>query len=262
MNTRRRTSLHLLLSACLGVLSACSSGQAPEAARVEVDTRETRSMLGKVVGKAMDEARHEIRTGNLSISAESRDVPDAEISPQGELLIDGRKVETTPAQRALLLDYRGHLAGVAESGMDIGLQGADLATKAMGEAVKSMFTGKSEAEIERSIEAEADGIKAAAVQLCERLPAMLASQRQLAAALPAFAPYATMDESDIDDCMDDQDGATDAQRAQRRDEIREGIRGSIQTVVQTAGLASRGTVEADAEAAAAKPAEDEAASTR
>jgi hypothetical protein len=250
-----------MLCLSLGAMSACGAGNSPQPADGKPEARQTHSMLGNVVGKAMDEARSEIRTGNLSISAESRDLPKAEISPQGDLLIDGRKVETTPGQRALLLDYRGHLVGVAESGMDIGLQGADLAAKAMGEAVKGMFTGKSEAEIERSIEAEADGIKAAAVRLCDRLPAMLASQRQLAAALPEFAPYATMDESDIDDCMDDHDGgASEAQRAQRREEIRKGIRsgirGSIQAAAQTAGLASRGTAEATAETKT-----DEAAAT-
>lgn len=249
--TRLRSARLMALLACLGAVSACGAGTSPDTATASPDAPKTQSALGNVIAEAMDEARQEIRTENLSISAESKDVPDAEISPQGELLIDGRRVETTPGQRALLLDYRGHLVGVAESGMDIGVQGADLAAKAMGEAFKGMFTGKSEAEIERSIEAEADGIKAAAMRLCDRLPAMLASQRQLAAALPEFAPYATMDESDIDDCMDDHDeGATDAQRAQRRDEIRkgirDGIRGSIQTVAQSTGLASRGTVDSEA----------------
>lgn len=238
MSTLRRTCARLLLPACLSVMSACSSGQAPEAATAEAEARQTHSMLGNVVGKAMDEARSEIRTGNISISAESHDLPKAEISPQGDLL----------------LDYRGHVVGVAESGMDIGLQGADLAAKAMGEAFKGMFTGKSEAEIEKSIESEADGIKVAAVQLCDRLPAMLASQRQLAAALPEFAPYATMSEDDIDDCMDeDSDSSSEAKRTRRREQvrgdIRKGIRGSIQKVVQSTGLASRD----DAEITEAKP---------
>ena len=34
---------------------------------------------------------------------------------------------------------------------------------------------------------------------------MLATQQQLAAALPAFKPYATMEQADIDDCADDID---------------------------------------------------------
>jgi hypothetical protein len=41
------------------------------------------------------------------------------------------------------------------------------------------------------------------------MPALLASQQKLAAAMPQFQPYATMKQKDIDDCskdMSDEDG--------------------------------------------------------
>jgi hypothetical protein len=47
------------------------------------------------------------------------------------------------------------------------------------------------------------------MQLCKRMPGLLTSQQKLAAALPAFRPYATMTQEDIDDCgrdMKDKDG--------------------------------------------------------
>ncbi len=53
------------------------------------------------------------------------------------------------------------------------------------------------------IQAEAQKIKAQARKLCDRLPAMHATQQQLAAALPEFRPYATMTEEDIADCRKD-----------------------------------------------------------
>jgi hypothetical protein len=52
-------------------------------------------------------------------------------------------------------------------------------------------------------------IQAAAMQLCKRMPGLLTSQQKLAAALPAFRPYPTMTQEDIDDCgkdMKDKDG--------------------------------------------------------
>jgi hypothetical protein len=68
-----------------------------------------------------------------------------------------------------------------------------------------------------------------------------------------------MTADDIDDCSDEQHVA----REQVREEIRTGIRSSIQQVVQSAGLASRGTTDAadagkseDAAAAADAAAED------
>ena len=40
--------------------------------------------------------------------------------------------------------------------------------------------------------------EAQAKRICNRMPAMLASRQALAASLPAFKPYATMDQSDVD----------------------------------------------------------------
>ncbi len=53
------------------------------------------------------------------------------------------------------------------------------------------------------MEARGEAIEAEAMKLCARLPPLLASQQALASALPAFQPYATMDQQDIDDCGKD-----------------------------------------------------------
>ena len=42
-----------------------------------------------------------------------------------------------------------------------------------------------------------------AIEICVQLPALLETQQQLSASLPEFAPYANMDQSDIDDCIQD-----------------------------------------------------------
>ena len=91
---------------------------------------------------------------------------------------------------------------LAEAGMDIGVQGADLGMKAAGDAIASIFRGDTDG-VEKRIEAEAQRLEASALRLCDSLPALLAAQQALAAAVPEFAPYATMDAGDIDDCRDD-----------------------------------------------------------
>ena len=91
------------------------------------------------------------------------------------------------------------MIGIAEAGIDIGVQGANLGAQAAGEAIKGIFSGNSE-QIEARINAEADKIKASAAKICDQLPALMATQQQLAAAVPEFKPYAKMDQSDIDDC--------------------------------------------------------------
>lgn len=83
--------------------------------------------------------------------------------------------------------------------MDIGVAGANLGVKAAGEALKGIFSGDTNG-IEERVNAEASKIEAQAKQLCTLLPGMMAKQQALAAAVPEFKPYATMDQSDIDDC--------------------------------------------------------------
>jgi hypothetical protein len=198
VNTARSIALIALLGS-MSILPACGAKQAPE----PTAKQEEKSVITKAVTEAITEARQEIHEGNITISEREPNLPKAEITPKGDLLVAGKAVTIDADQRALLMDYRAHVIGVAESGMEIGVQGADLATKAMGEAFKGIFSGKSEQEIEKTVEAEAAKIKMSAAKLCGRLPAMMASQQRLAAALPEFKPYATMTQEDIDDCFKD-----------------------------------------------------------
>jgi hypothetical protein len=152
------------------------------------------------VKNATEGAREELAKENFDLSASGQ--PKAEITPGGELLIDGKAVPLSAEQKALLIEYRGHIAKLAEAGIGIGLEGADLAGKAVSEAIKGIFTGQGD-QVEKKIEAEAEGIRASAQKLCELLPAMKATQDKLAAALPEFKPYATMDQKDVEDCGKD-----------------------------------------------------------
>jgi hypothetical protein len=94
------------------------------------------------------------------------------------------------------------VVAIATDGMNVGLAGAKLGASAAGEALKGIFSGDSEG-VEKRINAEAAKIEAQAKRICDRLPAMLASQQALARELPAFKPYASMDQSDVDDCGKD-----------------------------------------------------------
>jgi len=155
------------------------------------------STVGKTVQDATDKARKELAESNISVS--NGQSIKAEITPQGELLINGTAVATDAHQRELLLDYRKQVEAVAGAGMEIGVAGANLGVKAAGEALKGIFSGDTQG-IEGRVNAEASKIEAQAKQLCTLLPGMMAKQQALAAAVPEFKPYATMDQSDIDDC--------------------------------------------------------------
>lgn len=206
-------------------LLACSQPPAPPAppsppAPPAASGNAGKGFIGRQVDQALAEARKELHAGNLSINGDininvngkqigkgDSQLPKAEISPKGELLVEGKAVETSPAQRQQLLTYRNQVLGIADAGMAIGSQGADLAGKALGGVAGVIFGGdQAEKEFEARMEAEGRKIEAEALKLCKQLQPLLASQQALAASLPAFKPYATMTQEDIDDCGKDAKG--------------------------------------------------------
>lgn len=187
------------LLVALGSLGACS-GPPPSG------TDDATAIKTSRIQESLQEARREVRThvdeDNITLSAHDRSLPKAEITPAGDLLVDGNAVQVDANQRALLVRYRAHIADLAVAGADIGIQGAELATKAMGEALRGVVSGETDG-MDKRIEAEAEKIEVQARLLCERMPAMLQTQQALAQALPEFRPYATMDADDIRDCRSD-----------------------------------------------------------
>lgn len=196
----------------LPLVSACSRPGAPatpsSAASADGGPQ---TVLGKTVDGAMRKVRQELETRNLDVGDVTRMVSGgrdsgnaagagkAQITPTGDLLIGGKPVSVTPRQRAMLLDYRKQVIAVAETGMALGVKGADLA----GTAVLDTFSGLMQGNVDEAgkrIDAAGQRIAAQARQICMQLPALLDSQQQLAASLPAFKPYATMTRADLADC--------------------------------------------------------------
>ncbi|MNV23109.1 hypothetical protein D3C71_1141100 [compost metagenome] len=167
--------------------------------RTPTNSASTDTTLGQKVREATDEARKKMAEGNLSVS--SSDGTKVEISPKGDLLINSTPVTLNDSQRALVLQYRQQMLAVAEAGIDVGVQGANLGVRAASEALKGIFSGNTD-QIEERVNAEAAKIEANAMKICDQLPALLATQQQLAAVIPEFKPYAKMDQSDINDCRD------------------------------------------------------------
>jgi hypothetical protein len=222
MNTIRASLAPLLFaSLALPLLGACNpasqpAATAPPAAQSAATTAQPQTALGRMVDNGVREARAELEKGNIDIDGHvsiqvgadhhaverNPNLPRAQVTPQGDLLIEGKAVTVTPAQRAMLLTYRQQIIDVAEAGMSMGVQGADLAGKAVSEVLGSVFSGKGE-DFGRRMEAEGKKLEVQGRQLCMKLEPMRATQQQLAASLPEFKPYATMTADDIEDCRKD-----------------------------------------------------------
>jgi len=179
------------------------------------------------VAKDLDDARQEIRTEmakarveleseNLSLDGlhfgkENKDqatkrgtVPKGEITPRGDLLIDGEAVAVDAVQRRQLLDYRAQVIGIARTGMDAGEQAAMLAIDATDVSLFRLIVGGLTGSLERRVEATVQrGIQPMVLQICHRLPQLRDSQQALAASMPDFRPYATLDSDDVENCERD-----------------------------------------------------------
>lgn len=175
---------------------------------------------------------------NLKLTASGH--PRAEVSAKGDFIVDGKPVPVNDQQRALLVAYHRELGGIADAGIATGKEGAKLAGKAVGAAVKGIFSGDPD-RIDREMEAEAKKVEAEAMKICDRLPGLYKAQQDLATALPAFQPYAGMEPADIEDCRNDHADSHEAGK-------------QVGHVVGQAVKATRGDAAQEADAAAAEPA--------
>lgn len=222
MNAFRLAPLALLvlplLGACQRHAADASVASAPAGGTVAAPatTSAPQTMLGKTVDAALRKAREELESSNIDISrgvdVQTNDKgrhfsiggrvdanSKAAITPTGDLLLEGKPANVTPAQRALLLQYRQQIISVAEAGMAVGTKGADLAGEALAQTFSGLIHGNAE-EAGKRIEAQGEKLKAEAHQICTLLPGLMQTQQQLASSLPDFKPYATMTQQDIEDC--------------------------------------------------------------
>lgn len=129
----------------------------------------------------------------------------ATIGSSGDFAVDGKPVDITPAQRALLLQYHAGAVAVREHGVATGKAGAAIAGEALKGVASSLAGGDGKSTEER-VNAQADQVKQAALRICDDLEQIRDAQDQLATQLEAFKPYDQLITADsVSDCRKDND---------------------------------------------------------
>lgn len=206
MNIR---NVALALSLLLPIVAQAGE---PTATGINAEVRQEMSDARKEVRAELAKAKLELATENLRIDNTlqfagedddaSDELPEAEITPQGDFLIEGKAQAIDAEQRRQLLAYRGQVVGIATTGIDIGQRAADAALDEVGDSswvglLFNAMSGRLERRVEQVVRQQ---VEPAVRGICRQLPAVRASQQQLAASLPQFRPYATLEAGDVEDC--------------------------------------------------------------
>ncbi|KAF1697779.1 YggN family protein [Pseudoxanthomonas koreensis] len=209
----RRALLPALLLAC--TLPIAAHAAKPAKGGVEGEISSELAQARKEVSRELAAARAELENGNLELGNgmhfgksrhrdDGKPLPKAEITPDGDFLIEGEAVAIDTAQRRELLAYRAQVIDIANAGIDIGERSAQLAIDAVDRGLFSLMfsamTGSLERRIEKTVK---EAIEPGLLQICDSLPALMDSQQRLATRLPQFRPYATLEADDVNDCADD-----------------------------------------------------------
>ncbi len=194
MNMSKAFLSPLLIVTLFGA-TACTQ-EARQAATEAGETIKAATAETGDAAKAIAEAREKLKQENLTLGRDGQG-PKAELTPTGDLLIDGRAVSMTQEQRGAALAYRTELLAIADAGLVMGQQGVELAGEAMSQVVAGLFNGDAE-KAGAQIEAKGQEIAAAGLALCERLQGFEATQERFASLVPEFTPYAKAVEINAD----------------------------------------------------------------
>ncbi|HVJ36542.1 MAG TPA: DUF2884 family protein [Stenotrophomonas sp.] len=185
-------ALRLLgLVASVLLLGACSrhdSGH--DSAKAEPDGGKREHVVSVSSGISLDGDKLTLRRGTL---------PEAVITPTGDLVLGGKTVTTSEPQRQAMTAYRKQVQAITLQGVELGKAGARLGADAAGEAIKGLFNGEVD-KIGDKVEAQADAIKKEALKLCDQVELLRLAQDAAVQRVPEFKPYSQVDQDDVAEC--------------------------------------------------------------
>lgn len=194
-------------------LLASGTAHADDGLGIRAEIQQELAQARQDVRRDLARERHALQTDNLRLDGSriigqrgdaTARLARAEITPAGDLLIAGKAQPIDITQRRHLLAHRGLVIEIAKAGIDIGERAAHMAIDAVDMPVMALMfsamTGGVERRVERMVKREVEPVVLA---LCNKMPALRASEQRIAAGLPAFRPYATTTDDDVRSCRRD-----------------------------------------------------------
>lgn len=125
----------------------------------------------------------------------------ARITPDGALLIAGESQKVTAAQRDRLRHYVATVEDMRAKALALAGAAGQFAGRVVSDVLAGLFSGASEAQIDRAAHAHARDFKQQALPICEDAQTLKHLQDFLTASLPAFRPYAIIAGHDVEECQ-------------------------------------------------------------
>ena len=152
---------------------------------------------GSGSGISVDGQRIDVHAGRVSIRTRSGGT--AQILRNGDLRIAGRPVVLTPAQHVLTTRYFTQTQIALFDGVRTGIAGARMAGSVIGALIPALLHDDSRI-IDDTAHAQTVKLDRHVDRLCAEIGAIRSTQDQLVARLPAFAPYAVIDQRSVKSC--------------------------------------------------------------
>jgi Protein of unknown function (DUF2884). len=128
-----------------------------------------------------------VRHGKVTLRAAG--APDAVISAEGNLKIDGTPVSTSAPQRDTLRQYYVAATAVREHGIAAGKAGVALAGESIKGALANVVSTDG-GKVDDKAGAGSEKVNQEVMKICQDLADIKAAQDELASQLSAFKPYA------------------------------------------------------------------------
>ena len=186
----------LLASALIGTFAGCSDAKVPNQKSDDVRTA-VESKVNEKISDGIEIHGDNIRFKDDSLVLKAYGQPEALVSANGKLSIDGKPVTLTAQQQQLAATMHQQGKQVAADAVSIAGDAVGVASTAVSQgvrlAISSILKGddpKREAEFEKHIESTVkERIKPAAIAICKSTNAMQTTRQQLGEQVAEFKPY-------------------------------------------------------------------------
>jgi hypothetical protein len=125
----------------------------------------------------------------------------AVVTQQGTLTIEDKVVAVPPQVRDRLVQYVQTTQQIKQQGIEVAKRAGGFALGILSEVFGGLLSGKSEQDIEHNANQSAAKFKKSVLPICDSVQKLKQLQDTIATEVPAFEPYAVIEDKDSNDCV-------------------------------------------------------------